>query len=538
MTKIKSTKRALFMSGLALLVCISMLVGSTFAWFTDSVASKNNKIVAGKLDIKLNMWTAADTKVEITNETAPLFGSTSGIAQNNAADTLWEPGKTQVVYLSIENAGNLDLKYKVAIDVRDTDGEQDLYEVMQYAITPNARFDSVKTWANGIDVVPGVNATGSNNVELKKGEEHFFALSVHMDEDAGNEYMNGQVDFDIRVLAAQLASELDSFGNTYDKLATYKEGEYLVSAEEFAVNGTAGQTVVATNTEETVKVTAVAGSTGEVKTSIKPANASTAVFEAVGNSGKSLVSYDINVSGQQDGSLVALDIFLGKNLTDVVAYHEGVQMAAADYSYNASTGIVTIKTTSFSPFDFAFNYASDVPLAKVTALDIKEVNATLGMGGEVGKYNLDIGYLFEMMQTAEEAAASPYAKYHADFVLTVDKEVAANAVALLGYYEYYCENYNDGNWVALVSDAAVAADEEIRLVSYLLNGGSVNYEELGEFVEAFRCGVSKLDDSVIGTTLTVELRLYEVKDPADTANNTYNEETGEYVTVCTYNHTF
>ena len=39
MTKTKSTKRALLLSALSLLMCVSMLIGSTFAWFTDSVTS-------------------------------------------------------------------------------------------------------------------------------------------------------------------------------------------------------------------------------------------------------------------------------------------------------------------------------------------------------------------------------------------------------------------------------------------------------------------------------------------------------------------
>ena len=53
MTKTKSTKRALLMSALALLMCVSMLIGSTFAWFTDSVTSAGNKIQAGTLQVDL-----------------------------------------------------------------------------------------------------------------------------------------------------------------------------------------------------------------------------------------------------------------------------------------------------------------------------------------------------------------------------------------------------------------------------------------------------------------------------------------------------
>ena len=120
MTNKKTTKRALLMSVMALFLCVTMLMGTTYAWFTDSVTSANNKIVAGNLDVDLYMWTDATTSVEITNESDPIFGGENSLAANaNTADTLWEPGKTQVVYLSIKNNGNLALRYKVNLNVSD-----------------------------------------------------------------------------------------------------------------------------------------------------------------------------------------------------------------------------------------------------------------------------------------------------------------------------------------------------------------------------------------------------------------------------------
>ncbi len=224
MTKTKSTKRALLLSALSLLICVSMLVGSTFAWFTDSVTSAGNKIQAGTLDVDLYLWNSATDSIEITDESAPIFGGKNSIvAKNDAADTLWEPGKTQVVYLSIKNNGNLDLKYKVALNVVNPDGGKDLYKVMKYDIIEDATYGSVSAW-NATDaksVVLGKNATQADDVELKAEEEHFFALAIHMDESAGNEYQGGEVNFDLIVLATQLASEYDSFDDQYDADAEY-----------------------------------------------------------------------------------------------------------------------------------------------------------------------------------------------------------------------------------------------------------------------------------------------------------------------------
>lgn len=49
----KSTKRSLLLSILSMILCISMLLGTTYAWFTDSVTSGKNRINAGNLDVEL-----------------------------------------------------------------------------------------------------------------------------------------------------------------------------------------------------------------------------------------------------------------------------------------------------------------------------------------------------------------------------------------------------------------------------------------------------------------------------------------------------
>lgn len=231
MTSKKSTKRALISSLLILAMCFTMLAGTTFAWFTDSVESIGNKIVAGKLDIALYMADAQGTYNEITNSTSPIFGQGS-IAQNNNAETLWEPGKTQIAYLKLENKGNLALKYKVAITVKDN--VKDLYKVMTYAIVPDAAYDTVTAMpANAQNVVLGTQDTALD-VAMQPGDVHLFALAVHMDEQAGNEYQEGEVSFDMIVLATQLASEYDSFSNQYDANAEYPGVANVANATELA----------------------------------------------------------------------------------------------------------------------------------------------------------------------------------------------------------------------------------------------------------------------------------------------------------------
>ena len=105
MEKSKLTKKSLLLSILSLLVCITMLIGATFAWFTDSITAGKNKIVSGNLDVELyvknaDKYVAVDEKTSLFDEKAR-----------------WEPGATQVVYLKVKNAGTLALKYKFAVDV-------------------------------------------------------------------------------------------------------------------------------------------------------------------------------------------------------------------------------------------------------------------------------------------------------------------------------------------------------------------------------------------------------------------------------------
>lgn len=56
----KHTKRTLAASGLALVISAALLVGTTFAWFTDSVINTGNHIQSGKLSIGAYAYDLAD----------------------------------------------------------------------------------------------------------------------------------------------------------------------------------------------------------------------------------------------------------------------------------------------------------------------------------------------------------------------------------------------------------------------------------------------------------------------------------------------
>lgn len=342
MTKTRSTKRALVLSALALVMCITMLVGTTFAWFTDVVTSAGNKIIAGNLDIRLLMHDG-DEYVDISDSDKPIFGEGS-IAQDNNAQTLWEPGKTQVAYLAIENYGSLALRYTVALDVENV--SKDLYKVMQYTITPDAQYEEITSWDadNGASVVTGKQVVTTADVVMNPGDIHYFALSIHMDELAGNEYQNGEVDFDLTVLATQATVESDSFDNQYDKDATFPDVDTVVIPENSAEDEILGK--------GNVKVTIPAGSPeGVYKLEVTNPNE-----ETVGNQ----FIYSADVVLTKDGVVVGnnaarstgypVEVELGAGSTATKVTLEGV-----DLNYTNNNGNVSFNTSTFGALEITYS---------------------------------------------------------------------------------------------------------------------------------------------------------------------------------------
>ena len=143
---------------------------------------------------------------------------------------------------------------------------------------------------------------------------------------------------------------------------------------------------------------------------------------------------------------------------------------------------------------------------------------------------LETAYTFTAPETYEEAQKSEYAKWHADFVVSVDADVPANSVMIAG-------NYGTYGWVGFTNDGeAIAEGTEVRLLD--LAGISMNYEELCNFVQTFSCGAADYRDALAGATMTVELRLYEVERPSAENGNSWNVETEKYEVIGKYSYTF
>ena len=208
MNESTKTKKALRGSLFALFLCIVLLIGTTFAWFTDTASTGVNKIQSGRLDVSLekldtthNKWVSAENDI-LTFKTA----------DNRTADEiLWEPGCTyELPQLRVVNNGNLALKYKIKIN--GIQGDEKLNEVIDWTISDTA-LDADHKLAAGATSDP-------------------LTIKGHMQEAAGNEYQNMSIEgISITVVATQDAVESDSFNNTYDQNAEYDSGDvYMVDS--------------------------------------------------------------------------------------------------------------------------------------------------------------------------------------------------------------------------------------------------------------------------------------------------------------------
>ena len=199
----KATKRALLTSVMALVMCVVMLVGTTFAWFTDTASTGVNKITSGNLHVEIQdkEGTEIDTLKWVDK---------NGNDIANQDDILWEPGCTYLLTpFKIANTGNLALKYKIVIT--GLDGDSPLLDVIKftYKTASGEEFDMS---AEGHLTAKGTAGASTDMI----------TVSAHMDEAAGNDYMGKTLTgIKFTVYATQDTVENDSYGNEYDENAEY-----------------------------------------------------------------------------------------------------------------------------------------------------------------------------------------------------------------------------------------------------------------------------------------------------------------------------
>ncbi|MBQ7364962.1 MAG: hypothetical protein IJW46_05140, partial [Clostridia bacterium] len=233
------TKRAFLASVMALLLCVSSLMGTTYAWFTDSVTSSNNVITSGSLDVELyyqnsetNDWT------EVTDQTN-IFKK----------DTLWEPGHVEVITLKVANEGTLALKYQLGINVDGNETPATNINGGKYTLSDYIEFgvvDGEHTFANREDAIAAIGDSKKINEgytatsSLDAGKAAIVTLVVYMPTTVGNEANPAKdsapsINLGIKLLATQYTAENDAFGPDYDAGAEFVDIAYTVAGDNAAL---------------------------------------------------------------------------------------------------------------------------------------------------------------------------------------------------------------------------------------------------------------------------------------------------------------
>lgn len=355
----KKTKHTLLTSFLSLLLCFSMLFGTTWAWFTDEVTSKANKIVSGSLKIDLELLDEQSGKWNsLKNDKSPIFDYDN-----------WEPGYTDVKILKVENEGSLALKW-VAQFVSESELSI-LANVIDVYVCPSATelsYPASRSLVNYNKV--GTVAEFVNTIEqttygtLDAKEVAYLGIALKMQDGAGNEYQKMSLGgaFDILILATQWTSESDSFNNQYDKDATYPtvtnnltiktnvsdkvQGGKLTSDVAFNDDASGINVIVPSGTSVNSNTLTLKIEEDDVSPNVTL---------------KTTVGYNVEVEGVADDNteviLVTIPKMLPAGQTVVQLFHDGVQMqremaladvGADEFIYSEATGDVTFGLTHFS----------------------------------------------------------------------------------------------------------------------------------------------------------------------------------------------
>lgn len=192
----KAVKRSIILCALSLALCVALLVGSTFAWFSDSITNSGNTITAGNLTAQWSYRTLNDDTAayEPVSEELALF----------SADTVWQPGEPHGYDFKVENTGSVDFEWELTIDLADTAGESqnNLTDVLVVYV------DGVKSEVGFTDGAVVINGTlAATDGETTAGTDETsceFSLAFAISESAGNDYQNSSVSFSLVLTANQV----------------------------------------------------------------------------------------------------------------------------------------------------------------------------------------------------------------------------------------------------------------------------------------------------------------------------------------------
>ena len=376
-------------SVLSLLLCVSMVVGTTFAWFTDSVKIGINTIAAGNLDVELYHSNAAVSDERVDSSTK-LFMDLQGDS------ILWEPGVVSYENLRIANEGDLALTYQLAINTAnenyivdpDTGALYGLSQILKVGfvsggITATDRADVVASVEEGNWTTMNDFLHNGSLLPVHGQKEQTWGFVIYW-EPGDNDNLwnlnNGKtlnegdvlsIDLGVKLIATQEINESDSFNNGYDNNA---KAEFFAGFQ----GGSAGAVVTADDQGVTTVEVAMRGGdvSAVIPTGVQVADGVNSLALSVIKKAASEANIqlseneemrplDVHIEGVARGNTVpmlitlkhylstgintgALKLYHVENGEPVAMTHVAVPANHNEFTYDPATGDVILALASFS----------------------------------------------------------------------------------------------------------------------------------------------------------------------------------------------
>ena len=365
----KNTKKRVLLSILSLTLSFLMLVGTTYAWFTDSVTSAGNKIESGNLKLDLELLDENDnTWKSIKESKKPLFTHEN-----------WEPGYVDVTVLKVENEGSLALKWQARFVSEK--GVSELAEAIDVYVKPSATEIGYPASRSEISAENGWQMVGTLDKfidtlsdttygDLLPEQSAYLGIALKMQESAGNEYQNLTLgEFDIRIVATQMSYEKDDLGTDYDNSAEWPEFEMSFEAKTSlegvaTLYGELAEDVIIRH--EATGAYAVVPAGVKLKDGVSELTFTGKSLAKDGNLSDDERSYDIHIEGIAEDNTKCITVYIGAilpaNLADTALklYHEEALMTRVDsvadfsinnqFTYDPANGAVVLYVDNFSVF--------------------------------------------------------------------------------------------------------------------------------------------------------------------------------------------
>ena len=457
----KSTKKSLLLSTLSLIMCVAMLIGTTYAWFTDSVTSGKNKIQAGNLDI------------EMTHDNGKSSGSVDNATDLFQVD-LWEPGVIAYENFTISNVGSLALKFNLALLASNFNTVQgttkSLKDVIKVAVINDGSafggdrgaaqeltysdFDTALTSLTMTDTAMDAGAVKKLSVVL-------YWIPSDIDDDYnmknGRTTSDGAplfIDLGIALTATQLTKELDSFGPDYDEAAR------TPALPKVVATSVSGQMPATTDAPTTLKSGDVTVEIPAIDENSPLSNKSIELAVETSDVNAAAITYDISlydVVGEDKTPItdakgvLTVKINIGKNLKGVKVSHKGTPLTEATtgadqtFSYDKTTGILVINSSTFSPFTVNYDesWESHAAESYSTPVDTANKIVTVSSAEELALFAFEVNH----------------GKKYPGYTLKITKNID-----LGGYNWVPINGYKDGNLSNLTIDGGNHTISNMRVI--------------------------------------------------------------------------